>query len=192
MVERIEKVRGHDPWEVAATKETKEEKKREQQHPGQEQQKDSFEETSDFIQLLAKDPAKFSRETLAANQIKGFTFRGVSTHREKSLLEVDISLSNGTLIKGAQVALTRQEGMRFLSRRPGEEIVADQLVKGTFLTVAVPQRHPAAPPAGTAAPTASVPEPAAALPRTRLSWFYYFGVVALLFAMVLLVYLFLH
>ncbi len=187
MVERIEKTGGQEYWQVAATKETKEDKKRQEKGNPQEQ-KDSFEETSDFVQLLAKDPRKFSRETLPATQIKGFTYRGVSTHRDKSLLEVDISLMNGQLIKGAQVALTRQEGMRYISRRPGEEIVVDQIVQGTFLTVAVPQKgagvHP--PPASVAAPTASP----GAKNRTRMGWFYYLGLSALLLAVILLIYLF--
>lgn len=184
MVEKIEKIRGGEYWQVAATKETKEEKKQgEKGSPGQEQ-KDSFGETSDFIQLLAKDPRKFSRETLTTNQIKGLTFRSISTNRDKSLLEVDINLTNGTLIKGAQIALSRQEGMRYLSRRPGEQIVVDQIVQGTFLTVAVPQRS--------AAGSEALPPPDAAeeVPQAPLNWFYYLGLGALAIALALLVYVF--
>jgi len=187
MVEKIEKIGGHEYWQVAATRETKEEKKREEK--GGQEKKDSFEETSDFIQLLTKDPAKFSRENLSSTQIKGFTFRGVSTHREKSLLEVDISLANGQLIKGAQIALTRQEGMRYISRRPGEQLVVDQIVKGTFLTVAVPTK--AAENQAAMENTDSriaLPEP----PRTGVNWFYVLGLSALLVAIVLLIYLMMH
>lgn len=192
MVDRIEKTRNVDPWQIAETKETKEDKKRDESGASGQEAKDSFGETSDFIQLLSKDPKKFQSEQIASTQITGFTFRGVSTHREKALLEVDITLSNGTLIQGAQIALSRQEGMRFLSRRPGEEIVADQLVKGTFLTIARPKAEAHGPeavtaPAETAAPSAAV----AQVPTpTRLSWAYYLGIGAMLFAVLLLIYLF--
>ena len=190
MVDRIEKTRNVDPWQIAATKETKEDKKRDESGASGQEAKDSFGETSDFIQLLSKDPKKFQSEQIASTQIKGFVFRGVSTHREKALLEVDIALSNGTLIQGAQIAITRQEGMRFISRRPGEEIVADQLVKGTFLTIARPQHEAPHPEASTAnvavVPSATGPAPG----PTRLSWAYYLGMGAMLFAVLLLIYLF--
>lgn len=189
MVDRIEKTRNVDPWQIAATKETKEDKKRDDGGNSGQEAKDSFGETSDFIQLLAKDPKKFQSEQIASTQIKGFTFRGVSTHREKALLEVDITLSNGTLIQGAQIALSRQEGMRYLSRRPGEEIVADQLVKGTFLTIARPQHEvhgPGSVAAASPAPIAPAPDPITA----RLNWAYYLGMGAMLFAVLLLIYLF--
>lgn len=191
MVDRIEKTRNVDPWQIAETKETKEEKKRDESGASGQEAKDSFGETSDFIQLLSKDPKKFQSEQIASTQIKGFTFRGVSTHREKALLEVDITLSNGTLIQGAQIALSRQEGMRYLSRRPGEEIVADQLVKGTFLTIARPQHEAHLPEASAAAPATSVPVATAeATVPARLSWAYYLGMGAMLFAVLLLIYLF--
>ncbi|HKY61850.1 MAG TPA: hypothetical protein VJR29_00385 [bacterium] len=190
MVDRIEKTRNVDPWQIAATKETKEDKKRDDGGAAGQEAKDSFGETSDFIQLLSKDPKKFQSEQIASTQIKGFTFRGVSTHREKALLEVDIALSNGTLIQGAQIALTRQEGMRYLSRRPGEEIVADQLVKGTFLTIARPKHeapaHEAPAPATEASSAPELPEVAPA----GLSWAYYLGMGAMAFAVLLLIYLF--
>jgi hypothetical protein len=192
VVDRIEKTRNVDPWQIAATKETKEDKKRDEGGASGQEAKDSFGETSDFIQLLVKDPKKFQSEQIASTQIKGFVFRGVSTHREKALLEVDITLSNGSLIQGAQIALSRQEGMRYLSRRPGEEIVADQLVKGTFLTIARPQHEAPSPeatvvnPAGSAPTLAAIPAPT----PTRLSWAYYLGMGAMLFAVLLLIYLF--
>ncbi|HKX13462.1 MAG TPA: hypothetical protein VJP40_09940 [bacterium] len=191
MVDRIEKTRNVDPWQIAATKETKEDKKRDESGNSGQEPKDSFGETSDFIQLLAKDPKKFQSEQIASTQIKGFTFRGVSTHREKALLEVDITLSNGTLIQGAQIALSRQEGMRYLSRRPGEEIVADQLVKGTFLTIARPQHEVHGPEPAAASPASPAPmAPAPVLVAARLSWAYYLGMGAMLFAVLLLIYLF--
>jgi len=195
VVDRIEKTREVDPWKIVATNETKEEKKRDESGSSGQEAKDSFGETSDFVQLLSKDPRKFISEKIASTQISGFIFRGVSTHREKALLEVDISLANGTLIKGAQVALSRQEGMRYLSRRPGEEIVVDQLVKGTFLTVALPQRdtesHSGA--AVPAAPVEAVAEPVEANPVPKaagLSWSYYLGFGAMVVAILLLIYFF--
>lgn len=191
MVDRIENTRNVDPWQIAATKETKEDKKRDEGGSTGQETKDSFGETSDFIQLLSKDPKKFQSEQIASTQIKGFTFRGVSTHREKALLEVDITLSNGTLIQGAQIALSRQEGMRFLSRRPGEEIVADQLVKGTFLTIARPKHEAHAPETPAPATEASSPAALPAVPAPAgLSWAYYLGMGAMVFAVLLLIYLF--
>lgn len=189
MVDRIEKTDRADYWKIASTKETKEEKKREdQKHSGQEP-KDTFGETSDFIQLLSKDPRKYSSEKIASSQISGFTFRAVSTHREKAILEVDISMSNGTLIRGAQVAVSRAQGMQFLSRRPGEEIVVDQIVKGTILTVAIPQDHRKdVAPAVVSAPAPQV------LPSPRgwqaLNWYYFLGFGALAIAVLLLLYIF--
>jgi len=190
VVDRIEKTRQVDPWQIAATKETKEEKKRDESGGSGQENKDSFGETSDFIQLLTKDPTKFVSEKIASTQISGFTFRGVSTHREKALLEVDITLANGTLIKGAQVALTRQEGMRYLSRRPGEEIVVDQLVQGTFLTIARPQN----PDPGISEPD-NRPPPAPTLwageqPKAGIPWSYYLGFGAMAVAILLLIYFF--
>ena len=197
MVDRIEKTRPTDSWVVDATKETKEDKKRDDSGAQGQENKDSFGESSDFVQLLSKDPRKFVSEKIASTQISGFTYRGVSTHRDTALLEVDIALSNGTLIKGAQVALSRQEGMRYISRRPGEEIIVDQLVKGTFLTVARPQHHEA--PAGThseaAAPEAAkVPLSVEDLTVTRagLGWSYYLGFGAMVIAVLLLIYFFIQ
>lgn len=192
MVDRIEKTRQVDPWKIVATNETKEEKKRDESGTSGQESKDSFGETSDFIQLLTKDPTKFVSEKIASTQISGFTFRGVSTHREKALLEVDITLSNGTLIKGAQIALTRQEGMRYLSRRPGEDIVVDQLVQGTFLTIARPQ-HPEAAAAGTEARPPTGPAPTMAVgppPKAGIPWSYYLGFAAMGIAVLLLIYFF--
>lgn len=196
MVDRIEKSRPVDPWMIGATKETKEDKKRDEGGAQGQESKDSFGESSDFVQLLSKDPRKFVSEKIASNQISAFTYRGVSTHRDSALLEVDITLANGTLIKGAQVALSRQEGMRYISRRPGEDIVVDQLVKGTFLTVARPQQHEAAPaPTAPAAPQAGG-SPAEAgveslkVVRTGLTWSYYLGFGAMAIAVLLLIYFF--
>ncbi|MCC7344755.1 MAG: hypothetical protein IT573_07425 [Deltaproteobacteria bacterium] len=192
MVDRIEKSRPVDPWMIGATKETKEDKKRDEGGAQGQENKDSFGESSDFVQLLSKDPRKFVSEKIASNQISAFTYRGVSTHRDSALLEVDITLANGTLIKGAQVALSRQEGMRYISRRPGEDIVVDQLVKGTFLTVARPQQHEAAPPA----PAATGGSPAEAgveslkVVRAGLAWSYYLGFGAMAIAVLLLIYFF--
>ncbi len=196
MVDRIEKSRPVDPWMIGATKETKEDKKRDEGGAQGQESKDSFGESSDFVQLLSKDPRKFVSEKIASNQISAFTYRGVSTHRDSALLEVDITLANGTLIKGAQVALSRQEGMRFISRRPGEEIVVDQLVKGTFLTVARPQHHeaaaanpaPAAEPAG--GPSAAPGVESLKVTRTGLTWSYYLGFGAMAIAVLLLIYFF--
>lgn len=194
VVDRIEKSRQVDPWSISATKETKEDKKRDESGSKGQESKDSFGESSDFVQLLSKDPRKFVSEKIASQQISAFTYRGVSTHRDKALLEVDITLANGTLIKGAQVALSRQEGMRYISRRPGEDIVVDQLVKGTFLTVARPQHHEA--------PTSNSPgtmaEPARGatgvesltVARSGLSWSYYLGFGAMAIAVLLLIYFF--
>ncbi len=187
MVERIEKVKA-EYWEVAATTETKEEKKRQEKQPGQES-KDSFGETSDFVQLLAKDPRKFSSEKIASTQIKGFTFRGISTHRDKSLIEVDISMSNGTLIKGAQVAVSRQEGMRYISRHPGENLVVDQIVKGTFLTVAVPKKEIKKVTPEIRSPTTAPPGPAIK-PKGMLSWSYVLGIGAIILATLMLIIIF--
>lgn len=185
MVDRIDKIRKPELWEVAATKETKEEKKRDEQGQGGQEAKDTFGETSDFTHLLAKDPRKFSSEKIATTQITGFTFRAISTHREKALLEVDISMANGALIQGAQVAVSRQEGMKYISRRPGEQIVVDQIVKGTFLTVALPHKEKVR-------QISEVSQPGIVLnpEKTRggWSWSYYLGIVVMVIAAVLLIY----
>jgi len=189
VVDRIEKTDRAEYWKIASTKETKEEKKREdQKHSGQEP-KDSFGETSDFVQLLAKDPRKYSSEKIASTQISGLTFRGISTHREKAIIEVDISMTNGTLIRGAQVAVSRAQGMQYLSRRPGEEIVVDQIVKGTILTVAIPQAHRKDVPVA-AKPLLPQPAPVKLTGWQRLNWSYLLGFSALALAILLLIYIF--
>jgi len=182
VVDRIEKIRKNEIWEVAAANEPKEEKNREEK--GQEN-KDSFGETSDFTHLLIKDPRKFSSEKIASSQIKGFTFRSVSTHREKALIEVDISMSNGSLIRGAQVAVTRQEGLKYISRRPGEEIVVDQIVKGTFLTVALPQREIAKRIGETSQPNVPLPP---VKTKGGFSWSIYLGFAVMFIAGLMLLY----
>lgn len=193
MVDRIEKTRQVDPWMIGATKETKEDKKRDEGGSQGQENKDSFGESSDFVQLLSKDPRKFVSEKIASTQISAFTYRGVSTHRDTALLEVDITLANGTLIKGAQVAISRQEGMRYISRRPGEDIVVDQLVQGTFLTVARPQHHEV--PAGIS-PASGTPANASSgvdsliVTRRGLTWSYYIGFGAMAIAVLLLIYFF--
>ncbi len=188
MVDRIEKTTKADYWKISSTKETKEEKKREEKGQSGQEAKDSFGESSDFIQLLAKDPRKYKSEKIDSTQIKGMVFRGVSTHRDKALLEVDISLANGSFVRGAQIALTRQEGMRLLSRKSGEELVVDQIVRGTFLTVAIPQKEGSAPPIQTSQRN----EPLVELPRvSRFTWSYGLGLGALVIAILLLVYIFL-
>lgn len=185
--DRVQKSGEGDPWEVKATTETKEEKKRDEEKGRRQREQDSFGETSDFIQLLSKDPRKYRREKIDTSQISDFTYRGISTHRENAILEVDISLIDGTLIQGAQVAISRQEGMKFISRKPGEPIVLDQLVKGgSFLTVALPQKVP---PRSRSADSMTTPE--VVLPvKTRLEWYYYLIFGILIFALIALVYIF--
>jgi len=188
-VDRIEKTRQVDAWKIGATSETKEEKKRDESGGSGKENKDSFGETSDFVQLLSKDPRKFVSEKISSTQISGFTYRGVSTHRDTALLEVDIVLSNGGLIKGAQLAISRQEGMRYISRKPGEEIVVDQLVKGTFLTIARPQHHEA-PPSPGGLPTAPAQASPEAVQKAGFAWSYYLGFGAMAVAILLLIYFF--
>lgn len=191
MVDRIEKTDRASHWKIASTKETKEEKKREDKgQSGQQEPRDSFGETSDFIQLLAKDPRKYSSEKIAAAQISGFTFRGVSTHREKAIVEVDISMINGTLIKGAQIAVNRAQGMQFISRRPGEELVVDQIVKGTILAVAVPQVHRNDVPVAPKVSETPVLAPETGWKARGFNWSYLLGLSALLLAILLLIYIF--
>lgn len=190
MVDRIEKTRQVDAWKIGATNETKEEKKRDESGAGSgKENKDSFGETSDFVQLLSKDPRKFVSEKISSTQISGFTYRGVSTHRDTALIEVDIALANGSLIRGAQLAVSRQEGMRYISRKPGEEIVVDQLVKGTFLTIARPQHHDAPHGPGEAPAPVFQASPEAA-PKTGIAWSYYLGFGAMAIAVLLLIYFF--
>jgi hypothetical protein len=168
-----------DYWEIARSGETKEEKKRDEDKDRRQRELDSFGESSDFIQLLTKDPRTYKREKIDTTQITKFVFRGVSTHREKAILEVDISLSDGTLICSAQLALSRQEGMKFISRKPGDEILAAPLLQGaSYLTVALPQKpvptnRPAAP--------SSLPETVATRQWMGLSWYSYllFGFLGL-------------
>ena len=186
--DRVPKTQEGDHWEISKTKETKEEKKRDEDKQRRQREQDVFGESSDFIQLLSKDPRKYKREKIDSAQIDKFTFRGVSTHREKAILEVDISLRDGTLIKGAQVAVSRQEGMKYISRKIGEDIVVDQLVQGgSYLTVALPQRR---------APTASrQPDRAQAGPlitdAARMEWYYYLLFGILFVAVLALIYVFL-
>ena len=133
-----------DYWEIARSGESKEEKKRDEDKGRRQREQDAFGESSDFIQLLSKDPRTYKREKIDATQITKFTFRGISTHREKAILEVDISLADGTLIRSAQMAISREAGMKFISRKPGEEILAAPLIQGaSHLTVALPQKNPA-------------------------------------------------
>ena len=186
--DRVSQTQEGDAWEVKATTETKGEKKRDEEKGRRQREQDSFGESSDFIQLLSKDPRKYKREKIDSAQISKFTFRGVSTHRERAILEVDITLNDGTLIRGAQVAISRPEGMKFISRKIGEEIVVNQLVQGgTYLSVALPQQTHE----GKAAP--AVPDSAVAAPsiRTRLEWYYYLIFVVLGLAVMALVYIFL-
>ncbi|HCU25840.1 MAG TPA: hypothetical protein DF383_12550 [Deltaproteobacteria bacterium] len=190
-MDRIEKLRKVDTWKVDAAKQTKEDKNRNGSQAGQESRdRDSFEETSDFTQLLSKDPRKFISEKIPSTQISGFVFRGISTHRDRALLEVDIALADGSLIKGAQIALSRQEGMRYLSRPPGEEIVVDQLVKGTFLTIARPERDlEEARPQRQSGETIAPPPPVGQMPRVAaMTWNYVLGFGAMGIAILLLIY----
>lgn len=187
MIDRINKAGDSNYWRVKATSESKEDKKRDDERGRGQGQRDSFGETSDFIQLISKDPKKYRRQEIDTSQISSFTFRGVSTHREKAILEVDITLADGTLLKGAQVALSRQEGMKFLSRKVGEPIVASQLVKGTAMTVAIPQIE------SVASQKTTSPAPRAqekARTETKLAWYYYVGFLILFGAMGALLYIF--
>ncbi len=192
MVDRINKLGDANYWKLQSASHTKEEKKRQEKdrhsEPEEDQShRDSFGESSDFIQLLSKDPAKYRRENLDTSQISGFTFRGVSTHREQSVVEVDIRMSDGTLIRNAQVALSRQEGMKFLSRKPGDSIVLESLVKGTLLTVALPQRDVSS----LSTPwQESLPAPVPSDFRGGSSWYYYLGFAVLFLSVVALIYVF--
>jgi hypothetical protein len=179
-----------DYWEIARSGETKEEKKRDEDKGRRQREMDSFGESSDFIQLLTKDPRTYKREKIDATRISKFTFRGVSTHREKAILEVDISLTDGTLIRSAQLALSRQEGMKLISRKPGDEILAAPLIQGaSYLTVALPQKNittnrpeeiSAAQDANTAAPGKS------------LDWYFYLLFALLGLGVAGLLYIFFH
>jgi hypothetical protein len=191
VIERIEKTnRPTDPWKITAAKETKEDKKRDQQSSTSQEERDSFGETSDFIQLLTKDPKKFKTDKIESGQIAGLIFRGVSTHREKALLEVDISLHSGLLIQGAQIALSRQEGMQYLSRKPGDNLVVEQIVKGTFLTVAVPQKEHESAPSPHSQPSQAMSQPPVIENLKSWNWSYYLGLAAMGVALLLLIYFF--
>lgn len=185
--DRVPKLREGDQFEVKATTETKEEKKRDEEKGRRQREMDSFGESSDFIQLLSKDPKRYKREKIHTDQISKFTFRGVSTHREKAILEVDISLSDGTLLKGAQMAVSRQEGMKFISRKPGEDIVMETLVKGgSILTVAIPKKAPVRVPKQEATVQPGVADTA----TPRLEWYYFLIFGVLIFAILALLYVF--
>lgn len=168
-----------DYWEIARSGESKEEKKRDEDKGRRQRELDVFGESSDFIQLLSKDPRTYKREKIDATQITKFTFRGISTHREKAILEVDISMADGTLIRSAQVAISRQEGMKFISRKPGEEILAAPLIQGaSHLTVALPQKT--TPPRG-APEIAPASASGGTAPWDGLNWYHYllFGFLGL-------------
>lgn len=185
-VPKVEKT--GDYWEVAGTQESKEEKKRDEDKGRRQREQDAFGESSDFIQLLAKDPRQYKSQKIDTAQISKFTFRGISTHREKAIVEVDIALSDGTLLRSAQVAISRQEGMKFLSRKPGEEIVVEQLVKGgTYLTVALPKKV-----AGGARPNqdSGTAESTLSQEKTRLGWMYYLILTVLILSIGALIYIF--
>lgn len=189
VIDRIKKP-SQEYWKVNASTETKGDKKREQKQAQDQEagKRDSFGESSDFIQLFSKDPRKFKTEKIATSEIKGFTFRGVSTHREKALLEVDISFADGTLIRGAQVALNRHEGMKLISRKPGEVLVLDSLMRGSFLTVALPQAGSEKRSVG---PIEKVVPAVEEAEVPGLAWYYYLGGGAFLLGIILLIYIFL-
>lgn len=186
--DRVSNTREGDYWEISGTKETKEEKKRDEDKGRRQREQDSFGETSDFIQMLSKDPRQYQRKKLDVAQISQFTFRSVSTHREKAIVEVDISLSDGTLLKGAQIALSREIGMRLISRKPGEVLAMDQLVKGiSELNIALPQK----PMAHSGAVIIQQTTKSAVLnPKSGSTWFIYALVGILAFALIALIYIF--
>jgi hypothetical protein len=190
VVDRIQKTGREEHWKVSASSEAKKDKRQQGKDDGQDQRQkqDSFGESSDFIQLLAKDPRKYKSESIAASQIKGFTFRSISTDREKAILEVDISLTDGGLVRGAQIALSRQEGMQYLSRKLGDEIVTGQLATGTMLTIALPQKIPTDKNPGTSPMERKDYEQTAG---ANPGWYYYLILAILLSAMMLLLYVFL-
>jgi hypothetical protein len=168
-----------DYWEIARSGESKEEKKRDEDKGRRQRELDAFGESSDFIQLLTKDPRTYKREKIDTARIAKFTFRGVSTHREKAILELDISLHDGTLIRSAQMAISRQEGMKFISRKPGEEILTEPLLQGaSYLTVALPQKNVSSLKSPESSPPFESPEVKTA---GRLEWYYYllFGFLGL-------------
>lgn len=168
-----------DYWEISRSSETKGDKKRDEEQGRRRREQDAFGESSDFIQLLTKDPRTYKREKLDTARISQFTFRGVSTHREKAILEVDIRLKDGTLIRSAQLAISRTEGMKFISRKPGDDILVEPLIQGaTHLTIALPQKP--GPPR--AAPRAEEETGDGAMGNKKvLEWYYYllFGILGL-------------
>lgn len=185
--DRVPSVKKEDYWEISETKESKGEKQRDEDKGRRQREQDSFGESSDFIQMLSKDPRQYQREKLDVSQISKFTFRGVSTHREKAIVEVDISLIDGTLLKGAQIALSREMGMRLISRKPGEVLAVDQLVKGfSELSVALPQK----PLAGQTAAKAQTTHAQAKNKTNDIAWYVYGLIGILVFAVVTLIYIF--
>lgn len=192
MVNRIHKTGEDGYWKVSASGEAKKDKKRDQdsnQEDGRRrQQKSHFGETSDFVNLLTKDSKTFKQANIDTNRIRGFTFSSISTQHDKAILEVDISLTDGSMIKGAHLAVSRQEGMKYISRKPGEAIGAEQLVQGSILTVALPQK--------TSSETTTKAEPVQATLTARemassLNWYYYVGFGAILLAILFLIFIFL-
>lgn len=185
--DRVQQSQEGDSLGIRATTETKEEKKRDEDKGRRQREQDSFGESSDFIQLLSKDPRQFERKKLDSSQISKFTFRGISTHREKAILEIDIALSDGTLLKGAQVAVSRQEGMKYISRKPGEYIVVDQLVKGgRDLTIALPQKTVAAKHIRDTTQIDFNVKPV----KTGIEWYFYLVIGILILAVIALGYIF--
>jgi hypothetical protein len=83
------------------------------------------------------------------------------------------------MIRSAQLAVSRQEGMKFISRKSGEEILAAPLLQGiSYLTVALPQK---APPTNKPSENSS-PSETILLPQWQaLTWYHYllFGFLGL-------------
>src|SRR4030095_16459559 len=143
MVERIAKLKPSEPWKVGESAETKKDK-RDQSKEEKKQESDSFEEKPDCGRLIAKEVGKTATLNLLTHNTQSLDFKGISSLRGRSALEVDVILADGTRKNSALISIPRAQGLKLKHHKSGDPLPLELFGKDPYLKVSI-LMHPSLP-----------------------------------------------
>ncbi len=135
MVDRINKLDRENYWAVDALNKSDEDRKqkKDDNKEDNERKQHELDDFSDFTKLLQKNPANFQHLEVHKEEVKSVFFRAVSTQGHQATLELDVQFQDDSIERGVRLAVSREEGMGYLSKKPGDNLVVDHLFKGSSI-----------------------------------------------------------
>jgi|GEM_PF-3899626 len=144
MVERIVKIKSTEPWKVGESAETKKDKRDQSKEERKQEGDSSFGEKPDWGRLIAKEVGKSETINLLTHNIKSLEFKGISTLKDPSALEVDVVLADGSRKNSAFISIPRTQGLKLKHHKPGDSLPLELFGKDPYLKVSI-MMHPPSP-----------------------------------------------